>query len=368
MCPYLRKNIAALEGYIPGEQSRNGAAIKLNTNENPYPPSPRVLRALRSAADRSLRLYPEPLSDSLRALAASAYGVAPENVLAGNGSDELLSILVRCFVGPGDRVAYPVPTYTLYDTLIAIQEGEKATLDYLPDFSLPEMLYAQQSAVTFVCNPNSPSGTLVGRAELKRLARSVAGILVVDEAYIDFAEGEGVSALPLIPDFANLVVLRSFSKSFSLAGLRIGLAFAAEEIITGMMKVKDSYNLNRLSLVAACAALQDRAWMARNVGRIQQSRKQLTKGLTKMGFQVYPSQANFVMARRAGQNLKWLYEALKRRGILVRYFDALGLQDSFRISVGTPREVSILLREIRAIEKEASDGADKSHGAGPHRP
>jgi histidinol-phosphate aminotransferase len=347
---YLRKNIAAIEGYVPGEQPRDGTVIKLNTNENPYPPSPRVLSALRRAADRSLRLYPEPLSDSLRSLAATAYGVRAENILAGNGSDELLSILVRCFVGKGDRVAYPVPTYTLYDTLIAIQEGEKVGLNYLPDFSLPEALYSEQAALTFLCNPNSPSGTLVSLKEIERLARSVSGILVVDEAYIDFAEGEGVSALPLIQSFSNLVLLRSFSKSFSLAGMRIGLAFAAEEIIAAMIKVKDSYNLNRLSLVAAIAALQDVQWMVRNVRRIQRTRKSLTHGLKKMGFQVYPSQANFVLARRQGQNIRGLYEELKRRKILVRYFDMPGLEDSFRITVGTPEEVKRLLREIEVID------------------
>ena len=356
MSPYLRKNITALKGYAPGEQPQDGDTIKLNTNENPYPPSPRVLRALRKATDLTLRLYPEPLGDSLRSLAATAYGVRPDNVLAGNGSDELLSILVRCFVGRGDRAAYPVPTYTLYDTLIDIQEGERAVISYLPDFSLPEALFSQQAALTFVCNPNSPSGTLVPLPEIERLARSVTGVLVVDEAYIDFAEEDGVSALPLIRDFSNLVVLRSFSKSFSLAGLRIGLAFAAEGIITDMIKVKDSYNLNRLSLAAACAALQDMQWMLRNVRRIQKSRQRLTLQLRKMGFHVYPSQANFVMARREGQNLGGLYEALKRRGILVRYFDVPGLQDSLRISVGTPREVRALLRAIETTETDLSPG------------
>ncbi|MEK7783323.1 MAG: histidinol-phosphate transaminase [Candidatus Binatota bacterium] len=346
---YLRKNIAAIAGYIPGEQPQNSGFIKLNTNENPYPPSPRVLSSLRKAADRSLRLYPEPLSDSLRNLAASRFGVRAENILAGNGSDELLSILARCFVGRGDRVVYPVPTYTLYDTLIAIQEGEEIGVDYPADFSLPEGLYAEKAALTFLCNPNSPSGTLVSLKEIEKLAGSVSGILVVDEAYIDFAEGEGVSSIPLVHRFPNLVVLRSFSKSFSLAGMRIGLAFAAEEVIAGMLKVKDSYNLNRLSLVAGVAALQDLPWMARNVSRIQRSRKRLTRGLRRMGFQVYPSQANFVMARKEGQNLRGLYEELKRRKILVRYFDLPGLKDSLRITVGTPQEIKILLQEMESI-------------------
>lgn len=349
MSRYLRQNIAALAGYVPGEQPQEGTAIKLNTNENPYPPSPWVRSQLRKAADQSLRLYPDPLSHRLRSLAARIYGVRTENILAGNGSDELLSVVTRCFVGRDDRVAYPLPTYTLYDTLIAIQEGETVGIDYARDFSIPEELYWQRAALTFLCNPNSPSGTLVPLEGVERLARSVSGVLVVDEAYIDFAEGERASAIPLIQNFPNLIVLRSFSKSFSLAGLRIGLAFASEEIVAGMIKVKDSYNLNRLSAIGGEAALEDYPWMARNVRRIQRTRKGLTRRLEKLGFQVYPSQANFVMARREGKNLRGLYEELKGRNILVRYFDHAGLQDSLRITVGTPQETQALLNEISAI-------------------
>ena len=350
MSAYFRKNIAALAGYVPGEQPRDEKVIKLNTNENPYPASPRVFAALRKAINRSLRLYPEPLADSLRAVAATAYGVKRENILAGNGSDEILSIIMRSFIGPQDRVAFPVPTYSLYDTLIAIQEGQPSPVDYLPDFSLPEALAAQNAAVTFLCNPNSPSGTIVPLPDIERLARAVSGILVVDEAYVDFAESEGASTVPLISRLSNLIVLRTFSKSFSLAGMRVGLAFASEEIISGMMKVKDSYNLNRLSLVAATAALQDMSWMTRNVRRIQRSRRQLSTGLRKMGFYVYPSHANFVMARKKEQNLKRLYERLKGQQIFVRYFDVPGLQDSLRITVGTPQEIRALLKEIEAID------------------
>lgn len=348
---YFRKSIAALKGYVPGEQPQTDGYIKLNTNENPYSPSPRVLSALRKAANPSLRLYPEPLSDSLRSLAAATYGLGSENVLVGNGSDELLSILARCFVGPGDRVVYPVPTYSLYDTLIDIQEGEKVTVDYSADFTLPEGIYSERASLTFLCNPNSPSGTLTSLEEIERLARSISGILVVDEAYIDFAEGERVSAIPLIRTFPNLIVLRTFSKSFSLAGMRIGLAFACEEIISGMFKVKDSYNVNRLSLVAAVAALQDSRWMMRNVRRIQRSRKKLSRGLEKMGFRVFPSQANFVMARQKGRSLRGLYEELKRRKILVRYFDVPGLDDSLRITVGAPDEIKTLLHQMEEIGK-----------------
>jgi histidinol-phosphate aminotransferase len=350
MPSHFRANIASLAGYVPGEQPQNDGIIKLNTNENPYPPSPRVYAAIRNAIRSSLRLYPEPQSDSLRAVAAAVYGVKPANIIAGNGSDELLSMALRCFVGPGDRVAFPVPTYSLYDTLVEIQDGVRAAVDYPADFALPDMLARRNAALTFLCNPNAPSGTLVDLPQIEELARSIAGVLVVDEAYVDFAESEGSSALPLIRRLSNLIVLRSFSKSFSLAGLRIGLAFASEEIIAGMMKVKDSYNLNRLSLAAACAALQDLPWMTRNARRIQRSRKKLTSALKRMGYQVYPSHANFVLARRTGQNLKSVYQELKQRKILVRYFDVPGLQDCLRITIGSPKEISALVDAMKTIE------------------
>lgn len=353
MASYFRSNIAAMTGYVPGEQPQGHRVVKLNTNENPYPPSPRVLGAVRKATNESLRLYPEPLSDTLRSAAAELYGVRPQNVIAGNGSDELLSILLRCFVGPGDRVAYPSPTYSLYDTLIEIQESVRAAIDYPADFSLPGSLAAQRAALTFLCNPNAPSGTLVGLPEIEELARGVAGILVVDEAYVDFAASEGASSLPLIRRLPNLVVLRSFSKSFSLAGMRIGLGFASEQIIAGMMKVKDSYNVNRLSMVAATAALQDLPWMARNVRRIQSSRNKLTSALVQLGYYVYPSHANFVLARMAGANQKPVYDALKGKNILVRYFDVPGLKDCLRISVGAPNEMKALMEALRAIDHDA---------------
>jgi len=345
----FRPNIAAMTGYVPGEQPRSDGVIKLNTNENPYPPSPRVLARIRKAANRSLRLYPEPLSDTLRSVAAEVYGVRPDNLIAGNGSDDLLSILFRCFVGPGDRVAFPVPTYSLYDTLVGIQDGVRAAVDYPADFSLPDRLAEQDAALTFLCNPNAPSGTLAGLAEIERLARKVSGILVVDEAYVDFAASEGVSSLPLIRQLPNLVVLRTFSKAFSLAGMRIGLGFASEDLVSGMMKVKDSYNVNRLSLVAATAALRDLPWMTRNVRRIQRSRSKLTAGLKRLGYHVYPSQANFVLARMKGTNLYPVHQALKRKNILVRYFDMSGLRDCLRITVGTPLEVGALLKAMAEI-------------------
>jgi histidinol-phosphate aminotransferase len=350
MASYFRPNIDAMTGYVPGEQPPDTGIVKLNTNENPYPPSPKVYAALRKSVNRSLRLYPDPSGSALRAAAADVYGVTPENVIAGNGSDELLSMVLRSFVGPGDRVAFPRPTYKQYHTLIDKQDGLRAAVDYPEDFSLPAELASQDAALTFVCNPNAPSGTLVSLAEIEKLARSVRGVLVVDEAYVDFAASEGASSIPLIARLPNLIVLRTFSKAFSLAGMRIGLAFASEEIIGGLMKVKDSYNLNRLSLVAATAALSDMPWMTRNARRIQKSRKKLAAALTRTGYQVYPSHANFILARKARSNLRPIYEELKRRKILVRYFDVPGLQDCLRITVGTPVEIQTLIIQINALK------------------
>jgi histidinol-phosphate aminotransferase len=343
-----------MNGYVPGEQPQDTGVIKLNTNENPYPPSPKVCAAVKKATNSSLRLYPEPQSDSLRKVAANVYGVKPANILVGNGSDELLSMLLRCFVGAQDRVAYPVPTYSLYDTLVAIQDGVPVKVDYPENFAVPKALAEQNAALTFLCNPNAPSGTLVSLSEVDALARAVSGILVVDEAYIDFAATEGASSIPLIRRLANLVVLRTFSKSFSLAGMRVGLAFASQDVIAGMMKVKDSYNVNRLSLVAATAALQDLPWMVRNARRIQRDRKKLTAGLKRAGYEVYPSHANFILARKKGQDLRGVYEELKHRNILLRYFDVPGLKDCLRITIGTPAEVQTLLKELAAIETEAA--------------
>jgi len=353
MAGFFRDNVTALAAYVPGEQVQRPGVLKLNANENPYPPSPKVLRAVRTAANEALRLYPEPASDSLRAVAARVYGVGADHIIAGNGSDELLTILLRCFVGSRDRVAYPMPTYSLYDTLVDIQGGIRAPVDYPADFSIPPALGAQGAALTFLCNPNAPSGTLVRPAAVAKLAQAVKGVLVVDEAYIDFASAANVSAIPMVRRFRNLVVLRTFSKSFSLAGMRIGLAFASKDIIDGMMKVKDSYNLNRLSAVAAIAALQDLPSMRRNVRRIQRERGTLATALRAMGFEVYDSETNFILARRANTDVRAIQQALKRRKILIRYFDVPGLSDCLRLTIGTAAETRTLIAALRRAVADA---------------
>ncbi|HLK11745.1 MAG TPA: histidinol-phosphate transaminase [Candidatus Binatia bacterium] len=335
----------AVAAYVPGEQPDPARrVVKLNTNENPYPPSPRVLEALARALDGSVRLYPDPEARALRARAAAVYGLPEDHIMAGNGSDELLALLLRAVVDPGDRVAFPVPTYSLYETLVAAQGGEAVRVPFGDDFALPAALAAAEARVTFLCNPNSPSGTLVPAAEVARLAGRVAGLLVVDEAYVDFAREH---ALGLVGRHPNVVVLRTLSKSFSLAGLRIGLLFGSPALLAGLRVVKDSYNVNRLSQVAGEAALADLGTMRANVARVRATRGVLAAGLERLGFRVLPSEANFVLARRPGTDLGPVARALAARDVLVRHFPAL--PDALRITVGTDAETAALLDALAVV-------------------
>lgn len=335
----------AVAPYVPGEQPAPGRrVIKLNTNENPYPPSPAVLEAIRASADAAVRLYPDPDAKALCARASTVYGVAADHIMAGNGSDELIALLLRATIDPGDRVAFPVPTYSLYETLVAVQGGEVVTVPWPDDWTIPPTLASLGARVTFLCNPNAPSGTHRPLDEVEALAHAVSGILVVDEAYVDFADG---NALSLVGRQPNVVVLRTFSKSFSLAGLRVGLAFGHPELLTGLRTVKDSYNLNRLTQAAAEAALADIAAMQANVAKIRATRQRLALGLERLGYTVVPSSANFVLARRPGTDQGLVAAALSERDILVRWFRAL--PDALRITVGTDDETDTLLAHLAEV-------------------
>ena len=345
----VRPEIDRLAGYVPGEQPHDRNTVKLNTNENPYPPSPRVLEAIRGAVAEDLRLYPDPSARELRAKAGGVYGFAPEFILAGNGSDELLAIVLRACAGPGDRVVYPAPTYTLYETLIAIQGATADIVPFPSDFRLPvERLGERGQKLTIICNPNAPSGTLAPVAAIEDLARSLKGLVVIDEAYVDFASD---SALRLVHTHDNVLVLRTFSKSFSLCGMRVGLAFAHPDVLSQLAKVKDSYNVGRLGLVAGAAALDDYAYMQEAAARVRSTRATLSAGLLRAGFEVVPSETNFVLARRPGENLGPLQRQLKEKGVLVRYFDTPSLRDALRVTVGTPEEVEMLLRALGQARK-----------------
>src|SRR5262245_868934 len=346
----IRPTIRHMHGYVPGEQPQDKRYIKLNSNENPYPPSPRVIAALHQAVNEDLRLYPDPVANRLRDKAAAVYGVHRDQVLVGNGSDDLLTMLMRTCVGPRDRVAFPVPTYSLYDTLVTMQDGEVVRVPFPLDFSLPRQLAEVDAKLTFLCHPNAPSGTLTPLPKIEELAQRVQGILVIDEAYIDFADE---TALPLLHRYPHVVILRTFSKSFSLAGLRIGLALGHPQLIAELLKVKDSYNVNRLSIIAAIAALEDYQWMCHNVDKIRATRRRLMAALREMGYFVYDSQTNFILARAAGAKQEPMYLGLKERGILVRYFSSPELADCLRITVGTDEEIDQLLAAMHELKRNA---------------
>ncbi len=348
---YFRPNVEKMSGYSPGEQPQEAGFIKLNTNESPYPPPPAVLKAVRAAVGADLRLYPDPMANAVRRKIAETFGTKPERVLVGNGSDDLLTMILRGIVGPGRIVAYPVPTYSLYATLAKIEKARTREVPFPDDFALPVGLFRSGAAATIIANPNSPTGTMVSNTALSRLARAVSGVLVVDEAYADFADGDAMS---LVEKHPNVIVLRTFSKSFSLCGIRLGYAVAREDVIEGLAKVKDSYNVNRLAIVAGVAALENIGAMRANAEHIRRTRARLTAALEKLGWFVYPSQSNFVFTRVKGAlSARQVYEELKRRKILVRYFAAPGLDDGLRISIGSEREIGALIAQLRGMIKDA---------------
>lgn len=355
----LRPRIASLTGYVPGEQPQEPGWTKLNTNENPYPPSPRVREAIERAVGR-LAIYPDPLGTSFRRAAAELLGVDPEGILPGNGSDEVLTLLLRTFVDPGEVVAYPYPSYILYETLAEIQGGQGVRLALRDDWSWDEAACAAllpRVKLLLIPNPNSPSGNLWDDETLLKLVPP-RGVLVLDEAYRDFADApRDLRRLWEHPDGRRIVVTRTLSKSYSLAGLRIGFAVAAPELVAELRKVKDSYNCDALSLAGGEAALRDQAWMQENCERIRATRRRLEERLRQLGFSVVPSQANFVWATHPSRRHRDLYEQLKSRRILVRLMRFPGAfgstakapYDGLRISVGTDAEIDHLLRELEPI-------------------
>lgn len=343
---YFRDNVERAAGYIPGFQPQRADVVKLNTNENPYPPSPQVMEALRSIQPEQLRRYPAPLGNAFREAAAKVNGVEPENIMCCNGGDELLSIAIRAFCDEHRPLAYPVPTYSLYPVLANLDNCPVVETPFDAEFNLPAKLATTGAALTIVCNPNAPTGTVIELDELASLADELTGILLIDEAYVDFAPGNCVE---LIRKFDNVIVLRSLSKGYSLAGLRFGYGIACRALIEGMLKVKDSYNVDAVSITLATAAIKDQAYFLENVEKIKAQRQVLTEGLRALDFEVGESSTNFVLARTRNGSAGPLHEELARRNIYVRYFNHPGLEDKLRISVGTEQQNQSLLAALREI-------------------
>ena len=354
-------HVAKLHAYTPGLQPAESGWVKLNTNECPFPPSPRVAEALRREIGEdgaALRLYPNPASAPLRATVARLHGVAPESVCIGNGSDDILNLLVRAFCGGNSAAGYTVPSYSLYPVLVGMQDGVSEIIPFDRSMRLPvERLAASRARILFLTSPNAPTGVAFSNADLERVLAAFAGILVVDEAYAPFAEAD---AVPLLARHPRLVITRTLSKAYALAGIRVGYALADPAVIGVLDRLRDSYNVNRLSQAAALAAVGDEEHLRANVARVKATRDRFLGDLTgRRGWFTYPSQANFLFTEprdARGQTgpavARAAYDFLCARKVLVRHFPSHALTASFlRITVGTDPEMRVLSESLDAWQR-----------------
>ncbi len=363
---FIRPLVRGLHGYVPGEQPEIRGLIKLNTNENPYSPSPKVLKAIRRAVDARLRLYPNPTAQRLREKLAKFHRCSPENIIVGNGSDELLALAVRCFVEPPDEfsrrkglrsgqnmVQYFTPSYSLYPVLAAIHGALENPVALNEDFSLPldsigyfPKKIFHYAALTFVTTPNAPTGRGYSIADLERLCRKSKGVVILDEAYVDFADE---NALPLALKYSNVIVSRTFSKAYSLCFQRVGYFVGPPKLIAALDKIRDSYNVNGLGQVAALATLSDLGYYRKNFQKIKATRERLRLELIGLGFSVCPSQTNFLFARPPKFPAREWLEKLRAEKILVRWFNKPEAKDFLRITVGADQEADALIQAARKI-------------------
>ena len=346
---YVRQNIERMSGYTPGEQPRGKKFVKLNTNESPYSPSPKVVEALRNAASSGLERYPDASATPFRVRAAEVLsdecpGIDPDWILCGNGSDDILTIATRAFVGEGEAVRFATPSYSLYQTLADIQGARADVVPYESDWSLGfEFTSAGDDVkLAYLANPNSPSGTLLAPGEVAAIADALPCPLLLDEAYVDFAQ---TNCLGLVHTNERVMVSRTLSKSYALAGLRFGYVVAQPQMIEQLAKVKDSYNCDSLSIAGATAAIDDQAWLRDNVAKVVTERVRLDAGLKAAGFETVVSEANFVWCTHPSGRHEEIYLRLKEAGVLVRWmrYSWRGPYDGLRITVGKPEQTDALL-------------------------
>ena len=332
----ITRNVRRLEAYTPGEQPKSRSVVKLNTNENPYPPSPACAAVLKAFDPDRLRRYPDPVFAELRAALADLNGTSPGHIFVGNGSDEVLSVAAKTFVEDDESIGSLDPSYSLYKTLAAIRGVKWTGAAHLPP----------KTSLFLWTNPNAPTGEFAEPAEIARFARGFRGVVIVDEAYADFARANCM-ALATAPSNRNVVVMRTFSKSYSLAGLRVGYCVGPEDLIAAMYKVKDSYNVDAVAQAVALAAVKDQAWMRSNVAKVVKTRARFVRELESRGWNVIPSESNFVFARPpAPAKAADIFEALRRRNIFVRYFPGPKTGDRLRITIGTDGQMKKLLAAI----------------------
>jgi histidinol-phosphate aminotransferase len=346
----LRQNIAAMKGYVPGFQPPDEQAfIKLNTNENSYPPSPAVVEAIISELGSDgarLRRYPNASSQRLREVAGDLYGFDSSWIIMANGSDEVLNNLIRAFAGEGEEIAYVHPSYSYYATLAEVQGARVRTFGFTDDFRIKDFPAEYEGKILFLTTPNAPLGVAFSLEYIEELAKRCRGMLVLDETYADFARG---NALELVRKYENVVVTRTLSKSYSLAGMRLGLAIARPEVIEALDKIRDHYNLDRLAQAACIAALQDQAYLRDTAGKICATREWFTEEVGRLGYTVIPSQGNYVFVTPPDRSGQRVYDGLFSRKILVRYFTDPLLMHGLRISIGTREEMEQTLTALQEI-------------------
>jgi histidinol-phosphate aminotransferase len=342
----LRPGLEGFQPYVPGEQPPDGAGwIKLNTNESPLPPSPRVIEAIKAAADESLRLYPSPTAAPARGAIARHFGLDAAQVAVGNGGDEMIDLCFQAFAGPGDTVAFPTPTYPLFEPLCRIHGAQPSTHPTELPSELPPSLGADPARLKFIVNPNSPTGALFAAGDVEAAVTESTGVVAIDEAYVDFAPH---SCLPLLASHDNVVILRTFSKSYALAGMRIAFALGSRQLIEALDAVKDSYNVDRLSIAAAVAAIGEEGHHRLLVDEVVGRRAELSAALGGLGFEVVPSATNFVFARPPRPAAE-VATALRERKILVRHYDREPIAGWIRITIGTREQHATLLEALKEV-------------------
>jgi len=363
--PYERPNIQRLAPYLPGEQPRPGdRVIKLNTNENPYPPAPAVLDAIHRVDAEQLRLYPQPQARAFRQAAAKVHNLDENQVIATNGGDELLRLAITVFCQPRPTPAtageisdsaglgYAVPSYSLYETLAQIHDTPITTIPLGHAFTLPDDFARQLNAagcrLAVIVNPHAPSGRLEPLETLRAVAKTFRGVLLIDEAYVDFAQHDAVSLLHPEAGLDNVLLLRSLSKGYSLAGLRFGYGIGHRDLIAALDKARDSYNTDALAQAVAVAAIQHRRHAAQSCQRVIAERERVSHALNTLGCRVLPSQSNFLLVTPPA-DASSVYQSLKRRSILVRYFDQDRLRDKLRITIGTPAQNNALISTLTEL-------------------
>lgn len=353
MSKYWNENVKGIEPYVPGEQPKDKKYIKLNTNENPYPPSEKVIKAIKNAANEDLKLYPDPTCSDLIKEIAAYYGVNNDEVFIGNGSDEILAFIFMTYFEKGKTVLFPDISYTFYKVYAELFKLDYEMVKLDDDFNIPLDELKKKNGGVILPNPNAPTGKFINPSELKKVVEANKdSVVIIDEAYVDFG---GESMVPLTKEYPNLLVVQTFSKSRALAGLRVGFAIGNKELIEGLNRIKNSmnsYTIDRIALAGAKAAIEDETYFKKITKSIIETREIYTVKMKELGFKVLESKSNFIFVKHKELKGEYIYKKLKEKGVLVRYFGKERIEDYLRITIGTNKEMEKLIEKLKEIINE----------------